>query len=62
MQTCNVGYTSDVMMMAFTHTSNPGYCLYIPCEYALHIDITLMNIGCDYGIHDVAILTQRFTY
>ncbi|KAJ8686178.1 hypothetical protein QAD02_021972 [Eretmocerus hayati] len=57
---CNLGYASDVMVMAFTHTGEPGYCLYIPAEYALHVYATLMNIGRDYGVHNVGVLTQRF--
>ncbi|XP_015598791.1 pyruvate dehydrogenase phosphatase regulatory subunit, mitochondrial [Cephus cinctus] len=56
----NVGYASDVMVMAFTHTGEPGYCLYIPSEYALHVYSTLMEVGRDYGARDVGVLTQRF--
>ncbi|XP_001607504.2 pyruvate dehydrogenase phosphatase regulatory subunit, mitochondrial [Nasonia vitripennis] len=59
-KTCNVGYASDVMVMAFTHTGEPGYCLYIPSEYALHVYGTLMEVGRDYGVHNVGVLTQRF--
>lgn len=40
----NVGYASDVMVMSFTHTGEPGYCLYIPSEYALHIYYKLMTV------------------
>jgi len=46
--------------MAFTHTGESGYCLYIPSEYALHIYSTLMAVGKDYGARDVGVLTQRF--
>lgn len=46
--------------MAFTHTGESGYCLYIPSEYALHVYSTLMAIGKDYGARDVGVLTQRF--
>ncbi|XP_065165300.1 pyruvate dehydrogenase phosphatase regulatory subunit, mitochondrial-like [Atheta coriaria] len=56
----NVGYASDVMLMSFTHTGEPGYCLYIPSEYALHVYYRLMKVGKDYGIRDVGTLTQRF--
>ncbi|XP_029676057.1 pyruvate dehydrogenase phosphatase regulatory subunit, mitochondrial-like [Formica exsecta] len=59
-KTVNIAYASDVMVMAFTHTGEPGYCLYIPSEYALHIYSTLMAIGKDYGARDVGVLTQRF--
>lgn len=40
----NVGYASDVMLMSFTHTGEPGYCLYIPSEYALHVYYRLMKV------------------
>ena len=43
----NVGYASDVMVMSFTHTGEPGYCLYIPSEYALHVYYRLMTV-CNY--------------
>ncbi|KAJ3639735.1 hypothetical protein Zmor_003076 [Zophobas morio] len=56
----NVGYASDVMVMSFTHTGEPGYCLYVPSEYALHVYYKLMTVGRDYGAHDVGTLTQRF--
>ncbi|KAL2740406.1 hypothetical protein V1478_000547 [Vespula squamosa] len=59
-KTVNVAYASDVMVMAFTHTGESGYCLYIPSEYALHVYSTLMEIGKDYGVRDVGVLTQRF--
>ncbi|KAL1396664.1 hypothetical protein pipiens_010367 [Culex pipiens pipiens] len=56
----NVGYASDVMIMTFTHTGMPGYCLYVPSEYALHVYNRLMTIGRDYGARDVGTLTQRY--
>ncbi|KAK7864281.1 hypothetical protein R5R35_009540 [Gryllus longicercus] len=56
----NVGYASDVMVMSFTHTGEPGYCLYIPSEYALHVYDRLMTVGHDFGARDVGCLTQRF--
>lgn len=40
----NVGYASDVMVMSFTHTGEPGYCLYVPCEYALHFYYQLIRV------------------
>ncbi|XP_058799373.1 pyruvate dehydrogenase phosphatase regulatory subunit, mitochondrial-like [Phymastichus coffea] len=57
---CNVGYASDVMVMSYTHTGEPGYSLYIPSEYALHVYATLMEVGKDYNVHNVGVLTQRF--
>lgn len=56
----NIGYASDVMIMSFTHTGMPGYCLYVPSEYALHVYDRLMSVGRDYGARDVGTLTQRF--
>ncbi|XP_058445878.1 pyruvate dehydrogenase phosphatase regulatory subunit, mitochondrial-like isoform X1 [Malaya genurostris] len=56
----NIGYASDVMFMTFTHTGMPGYCMYVPSEYALHVYDRLMTVGRDYGARDVGILTQRF--
>ncbi|KAG8245326.1 hypothetical protein J6590_005639 [Homalodisca vitripennis] len=56
----DVGYASDVMVMALTHTGEPGYCLYVPTEYALHVYGKLITIGRDYGARDVGVLTQRF--
>ncbi|XP_055641737.1 pyruvate dehydrogenase phosphatase regulatory subunit, mitochondrial-like isoform X2 [Toxorhynchites rutilus septentrionalis] len=55
----NIGYASDVMIMSFTHTGMPGYCLYVPSEYALHVYDRLMAVGRDYGARDVGTLTQR---
>lgn len=46
--------------MSYTHTGEPGYSLYIPSEYALHVYATLMEIGKDYNVHNVGVLTQRF--
>uniref|UniRef100_A0A1Y9H9H8 Pyruvate dehydrogenase phosphatase regulatory subunit, mitochondrial n=1 Tax=Anopheles farauti TaxID=69004 RepID=A0A1Y9H9H8_9DIPT len=56
----NIGYASDVMIMSFTHTGMPGYCLYVPSEYALHVYDRLIMRGRDYGARDVGTLTQRF--
>lgn len=41
----NVGYASDVMVMSFTHTGEPGYCLFVPSEYAIHVYEQLMNVS-----------------
>lgn len=56
----NIGYASDVMVMAYTHTGDPGYCLYMPSEYALHVYDRLMTVGFDYGAKDVGCITQRY--
>lgn len=56
----NVGYASDVMLMSYTHTGEPGYCLYVPSEYAIHLYEEIMRIGDDYGAKDCGTLTQKF--
>lgn len=56
----NIAYASDVMVMSFTHTGEPGYCLYIPSEYALHVYSKLIEVGWNFNTKDVGILTQRF--
>lgn len=56
----NVGYASDVMLMSYTHTGEPGYCLYVPSEYALHLYHEIMRLGVDYGAKDCGTLTQKF--
>lgn len=44
-QRADIGYASDVKLMGFTHTGEPGYCLYIPSEYALHLYQRIMSLG-----------------
>lgn len=56
----NVGYASDVMLMSYTHTGEPGYCLYVPSEYALHLYDEIMRLGVDYGAKDCGTITQKF--
>lgn len=56
----NVGYASDVMLMSYTHTGEPGYCLYVPSEYALHLYDELLSVGVDYGARDCGTLVQKF--
>lgn len=56
----NVGYASDVMLMSYTHTGEPGYCLYVPSEYALHVYGKIMQVGVDYGAKDCGTITQKF--
>ena len=33
----NMGYASGVLVLAVTQTGEPGYSMYIPTEYALHL-------------------------
>lgn len=56
----NMGYASGVMVFAVTQTGEPGYSLYIPSEYALHLYNKIMTVGQDYGIRNVGHLAMRF--
>ncbi|XP_023222098.1 pyruvate dehydrogenase phosphatase regulatory subunit, mitochondrial-like [Centruroides sculpturatus] len=56
----NVGYASEVMVMGFNNTGEPGYSLYVPSEYALHVYDRLATVGRDFGIKDVGYYTLRF--
>lgn len=56
----NVGYAGDVLVMGFNNTGEPGYSLYIPSEYALHVYNNLMDAGKDYGIRNVGYYALRF--
>jgi glycine cleavage system aminomethyltransferase T len=40
----NMGYASGVMVFAVTQTGEPGYSLYIPSEYALHLYNKIMTV------------------
>jgi len=56
----NVGYAGDVLVMGFNNTGEPGYSLYIPSEYALHVYNNLLDAGKDYGIRNVGYYALRF--
>ncbi|GBN38008.1 Pyruvate dehydrogenase phosphatase regulatory subunit, mitochondrial [Araneus ventricosus] len=56
----NVGYAGEVLVMGFNNTGEPGYSLYIPSEYALHVYHNLLNAGKDYGIRNVGYYALRF--
>ncbi|XP_015903839.1 pyruvate dehydrogenase phosphatase regulatory subunit, mitochondrial isoform X2 [Parasteatoda tepidariorum] len=56
----NVGYASEVLVMGFNNTGEPGYSLYIPSEYALHVYTNLLNVGKDYGVRNVGYYALRF--
>uniref|UniRef100_A0A4D5RB29 Pyruvate dehydrogenase phosphatase regulatory subunit, mitochondrial n=1 Tax=Scolopendra viridis TaxID=118503 RepID=A0A4D5RB29_SCOVI len=56
----NVGYASGIMVMGFTNTGEPGYSLYMPSEYALHIYDRLMATGVDYGLRNVGYFALRY--
>ncbi|XP_040573637.1 pyruvate dehydrogenase phosphatase regulatory subunit, mitochondrial [Lepeophtheirus salmonis] len=57
---CDMGYASGVMVLAVTQTGEPGYSLYIPSEYSIHLYDTIMRVGQDYGIRNVGHLATRF--
>ncbi|XP_013789271.1 pyruvate dehydrogenase phosphatase regulatory subunit, mitochondrial-like [Limulus polyphemus] len=59
-QTLHVGHISGVLVMGFNNTGEPGYSLYIPSEYALHVYNRLVTVGKDFGIKDVGYYTLRF--
>lgn len=56
----NVGYASGIMIMGFTNTGEPGFSLYIPSEYALHVYDRLMQKGVDYGLRNVGYFALRY--
>ena len=61
----NIGYASDVMVMSLTHTGEPGYCLFIPSEYAIHVYQRLMqvNLFILYIIYELLLLyTHIYTH
>ncbi len=39
-----MGYASGVMVFAVTQTGEPGYSLYVPSEYALHLYTKIMTV------------------
>jgi pyruvate dehydrogenase phosphatase regulatory subunit len=49
-----------VMLLSVTNAGEPGYSLYIPSEYAVHVYDQLMKAGKDYGIKNAGYLTLRF--
>lgn len=56
----NVGYASGIMIMGFTNTGEPGYSLYVPSEYALHIYDRLMAAGRDYDLRNIGYFALRY--
>ncbi|KAG8198498.1 hypothetical protein JTE90_017364 [Oedothorax gibbosus] len=56
----NVGYAGEVLVMGFNNTGEPGYTLYIPSEYALHVYTNLLTAGIDYGARSVGYYALRF--
>jgi len=58
-QEVNIGYASGIMTMGFTNVGEPGYALYVPAEYALHIYNRIMTVGRDYGVRNVGYFALR---
>uniref|UniRef100_A0A672UAE6 Pyruvate dehydrogenase phosphatase regulatory subunit n=1 Tax=Strigops habroptila TaxID=2489341 RepID=A0A672UAE6_STRHB len=50
----SVGYANGIYVMSITHTGEPGFILYIPIEYALHVYNEVMNVGQKYGIRNAS--------
>uniref|UniRef100_A0A8C4RXS5 Pyruvate dehydrogenase phosphatase regulatory subunit n=1 Tax=Erpetoichthys calabaricus TaxID=27687 RepID=A0A8C4RXS5_ERPCA len=48
----SVGYANGIRVMSMTHTGEPGFMLYIPIEYALHVYNEIMSVGQKYGIRN----------
>lgn len=40
-----MGYASGVMVFAVSQTGEPGYSLYVPSEYALHLYTKIMTVA-----------------
>ncbi|KAB7503657.1 Pyruvate dehydrogenase phosphatase regulatory subunit, mitochondrial [Armadillidium nasatum] len=55
----NMAYASDVLILAFTHTAEAGYTMVIPSEYTLHIYNRLQQVGHNYGLKNVGMMTLR---
>ncbi|XP_078735628.1 pyruvate dehydrogenase phosphatase regulatory subunit, mitochondrial isoform X2 [Lampetra fluviatilis] len=55
----SIGYANGIRIMSMTHTGEPGFMLYIPTEYALHVYNELMNVGKKFGIRNAGYLALR---
>uniref|UniRef100_A0A2R5LLI5 Putative dimethylglycine dehydrogenase n=1 Tax=Ornithodoros turicata TaxID=34597 RepID=A0A2R5LLI5_9ACAR len=56
----DMAYASNVLVLGYNNTLEPGYSLYVPSEFALHVYNRLMKAGRDYGVMDVGYYTLRF--
>uniref|UniRef100_T1J478 Pyruvate dehydrogenase phosphatase regulatory subunit, mitochondrial n=1 Tax=Strigamia maritima TaxID=126957 RepID=T1J478_STRMM len=56
----NLGYASEIMVLGFTNAAEPGYSIFVPSEYALHIYDRLRAVGRDYGLRNVGYYAVRF--
>ncbi|KAM9301504.1 pyruvate dehydrogenase phosphatase regulatory subunit, mitochondrial isoform 2-T2 [Gastrophryne carolinensis] len=55
----SVGYANGIRVLSMTHTGEPGFTLYIPIEYALHVYNELMSVGQKYGIRNAGYYALR---
>ncbi|XP_053558157.1 pyruvate dehydrogenase phosphatase regulatory subunit, mitochondrial [Bombina bombina] len=55
----SVGYANGIRVMSMTHTGEPGFTLYIPIEYALHVYNELISVGQKYGIRNAGYYALR---
>uniref|UniRef100_A0A8C0L616 Pyruvate dehydrogenase phosphatase regulatory subunit n=1 Tax=Canis lupus dingo TaxID=286419 RepID=A0A8C0L616_CANLU len=58
-QEMSVGYANGIRVMSMTHTGEPGFMLYIPIEYALHVYNEVMSVGQKYGIRNAGYYALR---
>ncbi|XP_035251702.1 pyruvate dehydrogenase phosphatase regulatory subunit, mitochondrial [Anguilla anguilla] len=55
----SVGYANGIRVMSMTHTGEPGFMLYVPIEYALHVYNEVMSVGQKYGIRNAGYYALR---
>ncbi|XP_068116055.1 pyruvate dehydrogenase phosphatase regulatory subunit, mitochondrial [Hyperolius riggenbachi] len=55
----SVGYANGIRVMSMTHTGEPGFTLYIPIEYALHVYNEIISVGQKYGIRNAGYYALR---
>ncbi|XP_059926758.1 pyruvate dehydrogenase phosphatase regulatory subunit, mitochondrial [Gadus macrocephalus] len=55
----SVGYANGIRVMSMTHTGEPGFMLYIPIEYALHVYNEVMSVGQKYGVRNAGYYALR---
>ncbi|XP_064414422.1 pyruvate dehydrogenase phosphatase regulatory subunit, mitochondrial isoform X2 [Latimeria chalumnae] len=55
----SVGYANGIRVMSMTHTGEPGFIIYIPIEYALHVYNEVMSVGQKYGIRNAGYYALR---
>lgn len=55
----SVGYANGIRVMRMTHTGEPGFMLYIPIEYALHVYNEVMSVGQRFGVRNAGYYALR---